>query len=117
MPAKRNLPTISKETTISSVPLSVPDGLKRLALTSFILAFAIFLIPWLVRGGDIRIETGVAACEIGSLFWAAIVVFAFIRLRKRAFWLLLGIPLTFFWVFLLIVMAYHCGHNPKSCTL
>ena len=88
---------------------------RRPLLASFALALVTFLMPWLVRGEVIGIGTGVRASEIGSLLWVGVAVFAFFRLRKRALWLLLGLPFTFFWVFVLIMIAYRCGQDPKAC--
>jgi len=91
------------------------SSLQKFLVISFILALVIFTIPWLVRGGDISMAAGVTLSEVGSVLWIGMVVFGFFRLRKRALWLLLGLPFAFFWVVLGIVIAYHCGHDPKAC--
>jgi hypothetical protein len=38
--------------------------------------------------------------------WLAIVVYAFVKFKKRGLWFLLGTPMIVFWLFVLFVIAW-----------
>jgi hypothetical protein len=89
---------------------------RRLLLASLAVALLTFLMQWLAGTGNVSIGTAVKGSAIFSLLWTAIVVLSFIKFKRRGLWLLLGMPFTFYWIFLLFLIAYRCGHDVKACT-
>jgi len=68
-----------------------------LLLISFALAILVFVTPWVVGNVDTKATTTIITFLV--FLWIAIVLYAFIRLKKRGLWFLLGTPFILFWFF------------------
>jgi len=102
-----------ESTAIRRSPNVATKGFRSLLLTSF--GFAILASVTLSVVRPANADSAVRASAAVAVFWVAIVVYAFIRFKKRGLWFLLGTPLVVFWFFLLFVIAWGCAHNVGAC--
>jgi hypothetical protein len=86
---------------------------RQLFLISLGLAILAVVTPLAVRPASTDVAIRVSVLVAAS--WVAIVVYAFIKFKKRGLWFLLGTPLIVFWFFVLFVIAWGCAHNVKAC--
>jgi hypothetical protein len=86
---------------------------RPLLLISFGLALLAFVTPWAVRPANT--DLGIRASAVLAFSWLAVVVYAFIKFKKRGLWFLLGTPLIGFWFFVLFLIAWGCAHNVRAC--
>ena len=91
----------------------VMTAFKRLLVVSLVLATLTFIMPWAAGPAtrDLAIRVSLAV----AVGWLAILVYAVVRFKSRALWLLLGTPLVGFWFFVLFLIAWGCAHNLKAC--
>jgi hypothetical protein len=89
------------------------EKFRALFFTSLGVAILTLVTPVLLKPGirDFAIELS----ALFALAWAAIVLYAFIKFKKRGFWFLLGTPLIFFWFFILFLIAWGCAHGVRAC--
>jgi hypothetical protein len=86
---------------------------RPLLLISFGLALLAFVTPWAVRPANT--DLAIRASAVLAFSWLAVVVYAFIKFKKRGLWFLLGTPLIGFWFFVLFLIAWGCAHNVRAC--
>jgi hypothetical protein len=86
---------------------------RPLLLISFGLALLAFVTPWAVRPANT--DPAIRASAVLAFSWLAVVVYAFIKFKKRGLWFLLGTPLIGFWFFVLFLIAWGCAHNVRAC--
>jgi hypothetical protein len=60
-------------------------------------------------------DLAIRASAVLAFSWLAVVVYAFIKFKKRGLWFLLGTPLIGFWFFVLFLIAWGCAHNVRAC--
>jgi hypothetical protein len=86
---------------------------RSLFFASLFMATLSFAVPFLIapgaRDGAIKVSVFL------TMLWVALVIFAFARFKWRAFWFLLGTPLTGYWLFVLSWIASRCAENIKNC--
>jgi hypothetical protein len=97
----------------TSIAHMATKGFKPLFLISLGLALLAFVTPWAVRPASIVLAIRASAVLAAS--WVAIVVYAFIKFKKRGLWLLIGTPVIVFGFFMLFVIAWGCAHNVRAC--
>jgi hypothetical protein len=90
-----------------------PKAFKPLLVISFGLAILAFVTPWAVKPASR--DLAIRASAVLAASWFAVVVYAFIKFKRRGLWFLLGTPLIGFWFFVLFVIAWGCAHNVKAC--
>ena len=87
-----------------------------LVVLSVVAAVGAFLCGWVGRFLPFRVEqTAMYVSVFLTICWLLTFVTAVFRFKKRALWLLTGLPLACFWpsVYFLIVTA--CAHDIRAC--
>ena len=90
-----------------------PKAFRTLLLISIGLAILAFVTPLVAKPAST--DLAIRASAVLSASWFAVVVYAFIKFGKRAFWFLLGTPLIGFWFFVLFLIVWGCAHNVRAC--
>jgi len=86
---------------------------RALFFVSLGLAILAFVTPLAVKPASIDLAIRFSA--VLAALWLALVVYAFIKFKKRGLWFLLGTPLIGFWFFVLFLIALGCAHNVSAC--
>lgn len=117
-PSSRNLANSHQATTIKCVAgfaakmNRVTSDFRSLLLSSFAVAALSFALPFFA------LPTEAAAFKFSLLLafvWISMVVFAGVKYRWRALWLLFGVPLVGYWFVVLYSIAAACAQNIKNC--
>ena len=83
----------------------------RVAAVSAVIAIASCLSP-LVLGE----KRSVGPAFLLATAWIAVIVTVFLLFKKRAFWLLFGVPFALYWPSQLLLLAISCAFwYPNGC--
>jgi hypothetical protein len=91
----------------------ITTAFRPLLLISLALATLALVTPWAVQPAST--DLAVRGSAVLAASWLAIVVYAFVKFKKRGLWFLLGTPMIVFWLFVLFLIAWGCAHNVKAC--
>ena len=91
----------------------ITTAFRPLLLFSLALATLALVTAWAVQPAST--DLAVRGSWVLAASWLAIVVYAFVKFKKRGLWFLLGTPMIVFWLFVLFVIAWGCAHNVRAC--
>ncbi|HXJ88036.1 MAG TPA: hypothetical protein VMS18_14535 [Candidatus Binatia bacterium] len=78
--------------------------------------WSLFAVSLVIAGlGFIFFDAAPKVSALLTLVWIAVVIPAFTKFKRRAFWLLLGTPLVGYWFVVVYVIASGCSQNIKNC--
>jgi hypothetical protein len=92
---------------------SLTANFRSVFAASLLIAALALAIPFGTAPG--AMDEAIRVSALLTLVWFILLAFAFVKFKWRAFWLLLGMPLTGYWFFVLYLIASGCAHNVKNC--